>query len=262
MWSNPHSFFMSSKKSLRREFGFPSDAIIVFFDLEYYVPSSSRNDQTFGLVYDPDASGQFLIGGSHVTFRVSELGNDDPFREMKSFWGRCIEDERKAVLAFYNVLKKALKLNKSNQPYFSPVLCGVGITHSDWPVLLHLFVKHEIIRNDEVFRFQNQFRILDLQIVSIPFFNSNYPLLYPKKKADLMQKFLKEKPMKDGCSVWSMFDQGEFEKIALRNDLEVRQAVQIYRRLFTHSKELLGYKNNWLKLQRALEKKSNEGYVG
>lgn len=241
---------MTSIKLNQSRFISPSNAVIVFFDLEYYVPLKNRSISGMGLIYDPHVAGNFLIGGCAYTLRVADLQNNEPPTKIASHWGKSFADEKKVVTELFKVLKHALKMNKRNKDQFSPLLCGIGIIHSDWPALLSLFVKYGLVEAGQVFKFQSQFRTLDLQIIGIPFFKSKHPLLYPKKKSELVLKFLNEKPDSDGKEVWSMFDDGMFDQISIRTEKEVKQTLRIYQKLFSEGNDLLIYKKQWLKSQR------------
>jgi hypothetical protein len=190
----------------------------IFFDLEFYVPESSRKE--VGLNYNPWDKKSKLIGGSFLSvnpeanFNQTDLKNKS---EIKSFWIWDYGSEKELLKDIYSFIKKISDtVRKAHQGKHSSVLCGIGITSSDVPVLFELFKRYQILTNSEAFIFQNELRSIDLSQLALMSFNSKIDYLYPKTKNDILNKFQRGKKFECGKSVWDLYEGKMFSDIETR----------------------------------------------
>lgn len=191
---------------------------IIFFDLEFYVPESGRDKE--GLCYNPwDKKCRFL-GGSFFTANPSKDISTEISIESKKiqcFWLWDYQSEKELLIAIYALLKEVYGLaNKGNNGKVSPVLCGIGITSSDVPVLFDLFKRYKIMSNYDAFHFQSCFRIIDLSQLAIATFNNNSSFAYPKTKGHILNKYLPDKKFESGKVVWDLYESKKFDEIEFR----------------------------------------------
>lgn len=205
----------------------------VFFDLEFYVPEPSRKDT--GLNYNPWDKKSKLIGGSFLSinpeknFSQTDLKNKN---EIKSFWIWDYETEKELLEAIYTFIHKISDtVRKAHDGKHSSILCGIGITSSDVPVLFELFKRYQILSNSEAFIFQNEMRYLDLSQLALMSFNCKSDYLYPKTKNDILNKFQHGKKFECGTSVWGLYEEKRFSEIENRVIDEVMCTFFAYKSL-------------------------------
>ena len=120
-----------------------------------------------------------------------------------------------------------------------PVLCGIGIQNADIAVLSALFRRYKILTEAEAFSFFNQFRIVDLAVLGISFFNHQHQFLYPKIKNELLNKFLSQDVhFESGTTVWQCYEEQQFEQIAKRTQNEVLYTLYMYDEINTQIRYL------------------------
>ena len=181
---------------------------VIFFDLEFYVPSEGRNKK--GFCYNPWHDDHRLLGGS---FLVANPQKDFVHNskidsgKVESLWLWDHESEKELLESIYGLIRSSYDVVYSaHQGKVSPVLCGIGISSSDVPILFELFKKHSLISNAEAFYFQNSLRVIDISQLSIGVFNNANRFMYPKTKKSILQKYLPERKFDDGKSVWDLYD--------------------------------------------------------
>lgn len=215
------------------------DCRIIFFDLEFYVPESSR--KTKGFNYNPWDEDCKLLGGS---FYVANPQSDfkTPLAiesdEIQSFWLWEYDSEKQLLIEIYNLLKRIDELVKSkNEGRVSATLCGIGITSSDVPIFFELIKMHGLLSNAEAFNFQNKFRVIDVSNLAIPTFNHSSMFAYPKPKKDLLVKYISGKKFETGKVVWKLYED------QLYDDIEYRVKDEIVCTHFIYSEILNNYKH-------------------
>ena len=218
----------------------------VFFDLEFYVPECSRKDT--GLNYNPWDKKSILIGGSFLSVNPEvnfSQTNQENKSEIKSFWIWNYSSEKELLNDIYNFIKKnSDAVRKAHKNRHSSVLCGIGITSSDVPVLFELFKRYKILSNSEAFAFQNELRSIDLSQLAIMSFNSKQDYLYPKTKNQIMNKHVSGKKFESGTSVWGLYEEKKFSHI------EKRVIDEIMCTFFTY-KSILKDIRNFKRLENA-----------
>lgn len=212
----------------------------VFFDLEFYVPESSRKD--VGLNYNPWDKKSKLIGGSflsvcpEINFTQSDEKNE---KEIKSFWIWNYHSEKDLLDDIYKFIKKNSDIvRKAHQGGHSSVLCGIGITSSDVPVLFELFKRYKILSNSDAFIFQNELRSLDLSQLALMSFNCKNNYLYPKTKNDILNKYQQGKKFECGTSVWGLYEDNKYSDIENRVIDEVMSTFLAYKSILEDIRKL------------------------
>ncbi|WP_336365467.1 hypothetical protein [Marinobacter sp. C2H3] len=203
---------------------------IIFFDLEFYVPKNSRSKT--GLCYNPwDKSckilgGSFLLANPEKDFGITE---SEVYKKTKSLWLWEHRSEKELLQRIHNILKGAHEIVwNAHNGAISPVLCGIGITSSDIPILFELFKRFGILTNSEAFTFQNSFRVIDLSQLSIATFKNQNSFLYPKTKSHILNKYISGLKFASGKSVWELYESKDFKKIKERVLSEVYATHRCY----------------------------------
>jgi hypothetical protein len=234
----------------------------VFFDLEYYVPESSRKD--VGLNYNPWDKKCKLIGGSflsvnpEVNFNQTNKKNKS---EIKSFWIWNYNSEKELLIDIYTFIKKNSDIvRKAHQERHASILCGIGITYSDVPVLFELFKRYQILSNSQAFIFQNELRYVDLSQLALMSFNCKKDYLYPKTKSHILNKYQPGKKFECGKSVWGLYEDKNFTGIENRVVDEVMCTFFAYKSLLDDIrkfKALEASKKKRMKLEQAKQLECN-----
>ncbi|WP_010113590.1 hypothetical protein [Acinetobacter sp. P8-3-8] len=215
---------------MKRRFLNISKTRIIFIDLEFYVPECNRLKHGFS--YNPYDGESILLGGSfYITKAVKEeLEKSDVALQAKiqSIWLWNCTSEKELVGKFYQKLKSTLDFIQKADMAISPVLCGIGVQNSDVPILMALFERYNFLSKKDAFKFMNQFRVIDLSVLGIPFFNNSTYFLYPKQKNQLLNKFYKDCVFEDGRGVWDLYEQKQLALIEERTKDEILYTVKMY----------------------------------
>ncbi len=203
---------------------------VVFFDLEFYVPESSRKEH--GFCYNPwDKKSKFLGGSFFLAnpvkdFEISELKVKN---KTQSLWLWNYQSEKQVLENIYQLLEEVLNtVSNAHNGMVTPILCGIGITTSDIPILLELFKRYKILTNAEAFIFQNKFRVVDLSQLAISTFNNGSYFLYPKTKNEILKKYIDGKKFESGKIVWELYESKDYAGIEERVLDEVASTHKCY----------------------------------
>lgn len=204
---------------------------VIFFDLEFYVPESSRSE--YGFCYNPwdkkckFLGGSFLLANPVKDFETTELKISS---KVKSLWLWNHNSEKEVLESIYILLKNVQdSVQNAHNGMVAPILCGIGITTSDVPILMELFKRYKILTNTEAFIFQNKFRMVDLSQLSISTFNNGNNFLYPKTKNDILNKYMSGKKFESGKVVWELFESKRHSEIEERVLDEVISTHRCYK---------------------------------
>jgi hypothetical protein len=213
----------------------PETTQVVFFDLEYFVPAADRKrTPPGGLTFSPVRPGHKILGGTFLSYYPMQ----DKVGERHNLWEWKQGDERKVLQAIYNLLTRERKLMNTNGSRGSLLLSGIGISHSDVPVLLARMASNTSIEREKVYDLLFGCRHIDLSVATFCQFSFNQSYFsYPKAKADLYQKYLEGKKMESGTSVWKLYDSQDYQAIEDRCNEEVDDALAIYRSMFDLKKK-------------------------
>lgn len=208
---------------------------IIFFDLEFYVPDSSRIENTF--CYNPWDKDSKLLGGAFLVVnptRDFDLTDQQVHSKIKTFWLWKYQSERELLTEIYKLLSKTEKIvSKAHKNRLSPILCGIGITSSDVPIIFELFKRYQILSNQEAFVLQNKYRYIDLSQLGIATFNNSNKFLYPKTKNTLLGKYLNGTKFEAGYTVWEMYENNQLKDIEKRTRREVLITHKCYEKIHT-----------------------------
>jgi hypothetical protein len=233
---------------------------VIFFDLEFYVPEKER-DKT-GFCYNPwDKSCKFLGGSFLAANPDKDLSNTSRNIEKKvqSLWLWNYKSERELLEKIYQLLKSTSDIvREAHDGKVSPILCGIGITSSDIPILFELFKRYQILTNKEAFYFQNGFRVIDISQLSIATFNNGTDFLYPKTKNLILKKYLPGKKFENGKKVWDMYDSKAFNIIESRVIDEVMCTHECYIKILSDIRKFKILESNDKKQKKLLAKQTQE----
>lgn len=214
---------------------FPEKTKVIFFDLEYYVPEKFRQRKTLnGTVFSAGSTEHKILGGSFQTY-YPLLNKFDP---MQAIWEwNANNSEREVLGKILDFLKKEWK-GIQGKKHISPILCGIGISYSDIPALLIKMIEHKLDTPENIYELICGFRQLDLATTTFCQFSSQHKYFaYPKSKALLLQKYLGDRPMDSGTSVWKYYDDKNFKQIENRNSKEIDDCIKIYHSMFDKIKQ-------------------------
>ena len=208
---------------------------IVFLDLEFYVPQGSRGQS--GLCYNPWDESCKLIGGAFLVVNPAkdlDMKNGEVSAKIQTLMLWDFKDEKELITNIYNLLNRALSLvHDAHNKRISPLLCGIGITSSDIPILIELFKRYELLSYSQAFKFQSDFRIIDLSQLGIACFNNSNGYLYPKVKSSLLKKYIPSKKFDTGKSVWNLYESNDRSAIISRVCEEIEVTYTIYRSIIS-----------------------------
>lgn len=229
-------------------------SVTVIFDLEFYVPDISRKE--IGFCYNPWHKKSKILGGSFLSingFTVDNTNVNTVSKKIKGFWLWEYENnERDLLQVILDFLVKASeKVNKAHNGTRSAVLCGIGISSSDVPILFELFKRYKLLSNQQAFELQNKFRIIDLSQIVVPLFNLNVAYFYPVPKNGLMNKFVKGVKFEPGSRVWGMYEEKQYSQIESRVKSEIYATYECYKKIIDESRRL---KKQELELKKLSQK--------
>ncbi|KPZ24961.1 hypothetical protein [Pseudomonas syringae group genomosp. 3] len=208
----------------------PGKCKVVFFDLEFYVPAEKRTAS--GFCYNPWDKDCRFIGGSFLVAnpeRDFNIAKSEVLKKTKSFWLWEHPTEKEMLERIYALLKTACdQVKNAHDGAVSAILCGIGITSSDVPILFELFKRFHILSNQEAFSFQNSFRVVDLSQLVIGTFNNPGNLLYPKSKHHILNKYMYGTKFEPGKSVWQLYEAKSHAEIQTRVLDEVYSTHKCY----------------------------------
>ena len=220
------------------------------------MPESGRDKS--GFCYNPWDKRCKLLGGSFFIANPEKdlsKSSENINSKVKSLWLWNKKSERELLEDIYHLLKSTSEIvKKAHNGKVSALLCGIGITTSDVPILIDLFKRYKILSNEESFSFQNEFRLIDLSQLSIATFNNSNNFLYPKQKSLLLQKYIPEKKFESGKSVWGMYDEKQYDQIESRVVDEVVCTHECYIKILANVREFKRLEKNHKRQQKLLAK--------
>lgn len=213
---------------------------IIFFDLEFYVPKKNRKE--IGLSYNPWEEDSLLLGGTFLEMNPKKDNlnkyNKTLKNEVKNMWLWNYETERKLIIDIYRYLVDIVKLvEKAHKGTKSAILCGIGISASDIPIIFELFKRYKILNGKDSFRFLNKFRFIDISQLAIPLYNNKTNFLYPKSKNDMIKRFNIGSIFKSGTSVWDLYESNNLEQIIDRTENEIILTYKLYCKIVFQGRE-------------------------
>jgi hypothetical protein len=199
---------------------------MVFFDLEFYVPEKDRKTNGASLLANPTKTKQFLLGG--VFCRYWPLKKKQDELEFKHIWIWDLKTEKKVLKSIYEYFQSSWDMIKNKDPRQADlILCGIGITRFDLPVLYIRSVAQKIDSKENIFNIYYKTKPVDFSTVTIPFFNRE-KVMYPKTANQILNRFRLEKEKSSSILVWEKYDNNEYDWIRQRTEEEVKASLNVY----------------------------------
>ncbi len=214
---------------------YPDKTKVIFFDLEYYVPLSDRDRATpGGMTFSPMLAGHKILGGYFLTYYPMQ----DRIGKRHEFWEWNEGSESNLLARIFELLEREWHSIEVKDQAGSLMLAGIGISHSDVPVLLARLIANATSHSARIFDLLFGCRQIDLSTATYCQFSFNQSYFaYPKTKSALYQKYLEGKKLESGKSVWDLYENNCFNEIAARCRSEVDDALAIYKQMFDLKKK-------------------------
>jgi hypothetical protein len=199
---------------------------MIFFDLEFYIPEQDRNRPGASLLANPGRTGHHLLGGVFSRFwplkdKISELSFDH-------FWFWDYKNEKQLLKVIFDYFKESWDSIRDKEPRHADlILCGIGISRFDLPILYIRSLIKKIDTNENIFELYFKTKPVDLSNVTIPFFNRE-KVMYPKTANQILTRFSLEKNLASSMNVWEKFDNKDYEWIQQRTENEVKNSIKLY----------------------------------
>lgn len=222
---------------------YPNMTKVMFLDLEYYVPAAERNRKTpNGMLFSPVLPTHKIIGGVFAVYYPML----DQVKNPLSIWEWKAGSEKQVLIQMFKQFELLWKGIENNEKLGSPMLAGIGITHSDIPALYAKFNAYKIASPERIHDVLYGCRQIDMSIAAMSqySFNTKY-FSYPKHKGDLYQKYLKGKTMESGKAVWDLYEAKNYPAIENRTLEEVDDAINIWKGI-VHTKKKTDSSIKWL----------------
>ena len=204
---------------------YPETTKVVFLDLEYYVPKADRGRPSYGgMSFSPYMPGHKILGGVAQTYFPMQDRTEAP----RGFWEWGVGSEGAVLKALYQYFET--HWDSMGKQAGSLMLAGIGISHSDIPTLLARMVNSKVAPAQKVHDLLCGCRQIDLSVATYCQFSFNQGYFaYPKTKAALYQKYIPERKMDSGTTVWDAYDSGDFQAIETRCQQEIADMLAIYK---------------------------------
>lgn len=204
---------------------YPETTKVIFFDLEYYVPKADRGRTSYGgMSFSPFLPGHRIIGGVFQTYFPMQ----DRLEAPRAFWEWELGSEAAVLRALYKHIEA--QWHSISKQSGSLMLAGIGISYSDIPALLARMVSAEVAPSENVHDLLCGCRQIDLSVATFCQFSFNQSYFaYPKTKAALYQKYIPNRKMESGTTVWDAYDAGNYQAIESRCRQEIDDMLAIYK---------------------------------
>jgi hypothetical protein len=206
---------------------YPDKTKVIFFDLEYYVPTTDRGRKTpGGMMFSPVLPDHKILGGTFQTYYPMQ----DRVGKRRTIWEWNLGTEKEVLRAIFDLLQQEWTSIEAKDQAGSLMLAGIGISHSDVPALLARLSSSAVASQDRIYDLLCGCRQIDLTIATYCQFSFNQAYFsYPKTKSAIYQKYLAGKKIESGKAVWDMYEAGDFGAIERRSTEEIDDALAIYK---------------------------------
>jgi len=215
----------------------------MFFDLEYQVPRNAQSSTYGSLLANPGRENQKILGGSFCLLESTEVNNwpeDVEKIALHNFWIWDYDnDEKKMLEDMLQYFRNSWDVMKGKEDREADlIVCGIGISRFDMPILAYRCNELGVANNADVWELLFTTKQVDLSNIGISYATKNqkkgfkgYWVLYPKTANELCREFGIKSHKPSGKRVWDMYENKEFDGIVKRTEGEVRDTIELYRRM-------------------------------
>ena len=215
---------------------FTTNSRTLFFDLEYWVPTEAQRGRFGSLLANPGREGQMIIGGTFCLLETTDVKNWPKKPEdakMANFWIWDFEDESSMLSAMVEYLRGCwTTLEGKKDREADLVLCGIGISRFDVPVIAFRCNELGVETNEELWEALFTTKQVDLSNVGIAYPSERDRrdkwALYPRTANELCREFGVSSVKPSGKRVWDMFAEGDHQGIRSRTEGEVWDSISLY----------------------------------
>jgi hypothetical protein len=104
-----------------------NQTIVIFFDLEFYVPKNDRTDN-FAFQANPYKTSDFIIGGTFLRYYPL---NEKKNIEEKNYWIWNYDNEKLMLTEIINLFKESWDIVSKKDDQSELTVCGIGISRID-----------------------------------------------------------------------------------------------------------------------------------
>lgn len=203
----------------------PNITEIIFFDLEWHVPQDQRKLKGASLAMNPHKEKQFLLGGVFAKFHPLKQKKEDI--KYDHFWLWKEKNEESLVKKIYDYVKSEWhNFEGTNSQQADLILCGLGISRLDVPVLYIRSMHYGVDDPEEIFYTFCKTKQVDLSNVAIPLIYGD--VLYPSHWNQISRRFKIGENKESGTKVWEYYDQKKLSTIEKRTKDEVKDCIKFY----------------------------------
>jgi hypothetical protein len=205
---------------------------MLFFDLEFYVPGQDRESGSFSFKYNPNIDTHKLLGGTFYSKTVDGKIPDDAEFVQLWLWDHN-NDERLLLESIYKLFKeewvKTIKENKTvlKKPVNTALICGIGISWADMPILYLRSLKYKIDTPEELYNIYFKSRFIELSN-TCSFLFPEERILYPKTAREINTKMRNNYYKDKSITVWDLFDNKKTDEIEKRTTQELINILLVY----------------------------------
>jgi hypothetical protein len=203
---------------------------MIFFDLEYYVPSADQHQSNGSLIFNPTTTGHKILGGFFISKPLLEDKCDEP----KGFWIWDYKDDEGlllyAITQYFITQWEKQREEKAEimqKKIRDLVVCGFRVN-----IDLHaLYIRSSLLKiktSQRLYEIYLKTKSIDLANVVALLFPEDLTF-YPKTFDETMKQLQLMISEKDpGRNVWQYYENKDFAKIVARTKQEVLDLVQVY----------------------------------
>lgn len=135
-----------------------------------------------------------------------------------------LKDILKFVEESWNLIRR-----KNNQAEL--FFAGIGISRVDIQYLFARCHKYNLKSDEALFDLFCKSRLLDLEMIVIPYFKNKDNMIKTKSTKEILSKFKIERERGSAINIWKQYDKKDFQVIQERNINEVSDLPIMYKRI-------------------------------
>ncbi|MCW7498591.1 hypothetical protein ND860_18800 [Leptospira levettii] len=202
--------------------------IILFFDLEFYVPKNERLNRD-GFLANPYNNENIIIGGTFI--RNFPLNSETEDETLKFWIWNYNFDEKLMLTEILQFIKESWSIVNSIPDHYPLMACGIGISRIDISYLFGRISHYNIEEKSKLFEILNLMRLIELENLTVPFFRSYNDLIITKNTSQINDKFKINRKREPSKKIWDYYDEKNFVAIEKRNTEEVLDQVLVYKNI-------------------------------